>query len=118
MKFQIIDANISFLVCLQQFDKINAHYDNLQNILIQGKKKHLIIQKKGYPWLLLNQHNQLLNTFTGIVNICHLTETEIRRLHYRFSHPSIQRLHHLLNQARHNFNLNIIMQVREICEHY
>jgi len=29
MEFQIVDADISFLVCLQQLDKMDAHYNNL-----------------------------------------------------------------------------------------
>jgi len=34
MKFQIVNANIPFLICLQQLDKMDAHYNNLQNVLI------------------------------------------------------------------------------------
>ena len=34
MEFQIVNTNIPFLICLQQLDKMGAHYNNLRNILI------------------------------------------------------------------------------------
>ncbi|PVH74052.1 hypothetical protein DL98DRAFT_659049 [Cadophora sp. DSE1049] len=44
IEFQIVDADILFLICLQQLDALNAQYDNLRNVLIQSKKKHLIME--------------------------------------------------------------------------
>ena len=67
-------------MCLQQLDSLNVQYDDLRNVLIQGKKKHLIVRKQGRPWLLLDQHKELLDTSTGTINACYLTEMEIRRL--------------------------------------
>ena len=49
--------------------------------------------------------------------MCHLTKTEIQKLHYKFSYPLVQRLHHLLVQARHNPNLNIMLKIKKMCKH-
>ncbi|PVH80071.1 hypothetical protein DL98DRAFT_549327 [Cadophora sp. DSE1049] len=80
MEFQIVDADIPFL-------------------------------------LLLDQHSQLLDTSIGTINTCYLTETEIRRLHKRFGHPSVRRLQHLLDQAGHMPDSEIMLRVKEMCEH-
>lgn len=46
-----------------------------------------------------------------------MTEGEIKRLHRRFGHPSVKRLQHLLDQAGHVPDSEIMLRVKEMCEH-
>lgn len=76
-----------------------------------------MVRKEGHAWLLLDRHHQLLDSSEGAINACHLTEGEIKRLHRRFGHPSVKRLQHLLDQAGHVPDSEIMLRVKEMCEH-
>jgi hypothetical protein len=41
-------------------DKLGLKLDNLENVLIQGKKVVPIVRKWGHPWLLLHQPEQMV----------------------------------------------------------
>ena len=43
--FHIIPENTPFLYCIQDIDRIGVKLDNLQNVLVQGKKVVLIVRK-------------------------------------------------------------------------
>lgn len=76
-------------------DYINVKFNNLANVLIQGKKIVPIVRKWGHPWMLLNQREEAMA-------YSYLTKPELRQLHRRFGHPSVQRLTKLLQRAGYN----------------
>jgi hypothetical protein len=51
------------------------------------------------------------------VNPCYLTDVELRRLHRRFGHPSVERLQKLLYSAGHETDRLAIEQLTKFC-HY
>ena len=89
--FHVVPAFTPFLLSLRDMDRLGVKLDNLTNELIQGNKRIPIIRKWGHPWLLLHTHEETA--------ACHLTEVELRRLHRRFGHPSVQKLTNLLKCA-------------------
>ena len=64
-------ADTLFLLCIQDMDKLGAYLQNLENTIVQGLKTILIVRKFGYPFILLNSHEETLV-------YCHLTELELR----------------------------------------
>jgi len=44
-----------------------------------------------------------------------LTKTELRQLHRRFGHPSIERLATLLSKSDHRFDRNALEQIHQFC---
>ncbi|KAK2005367.1 hypothetical protein LZ32DRAFT_642395 [Colletotrichum eremochloae] len=76
--FHVMPTNTPFLLCLADMDRLLIRFDNLNNTLQQGK---IVV-----PVSLAN---------------CHLTDVELRRLHRRFGHPSVPRLHQVLHEAGH-----------------
>src|SRR2546423_656537 len=96
--------NLSSMQLLELISSISPkrmRYDNLENILVQGDKCVPIVRKWGHPWLLLNQPEQTLAWN-------HLTESELRQLHRRFGHPSIQRLYNILSKSGHEVEFGMI----------
>jgi hypothetical protein len=91
--FHIILENIPFLYYIQDMDKIRVKLDNLENVLVQGKKIVPIVRKWGHPWMLLNRIEETIAH-------CHLTYLELRQLHCRFRHLFVRKLVDLLERAK------------------
>jgi hypothetical protein len=108
--FHVVPTNTPFLFCLKDMDQLGVKINNLDNLLLQGDKRIPIVHKWGYPWLLLNQPEKSITW-------SHLTEPELRQLHCRFSHPSVQRLSHILQRASHDVKINMIKHLTKFC-HY
>ncbi len=106
--FHVVPTNTPFLFCLQDMDAMGVRFDNLKNILIQGNKIVPIVRKWGHPWMLLDQLEET-------IACCHLTETELRQLHRRFGHPSVQRLTNVLQRAGHDVDIAVIKQLTKFC---
>ncbi|KAF6807096.1 hypothetical protein CPLU01_15834 [Colletotrichum plurivorum] len=106
--FHVVPVNTPFLLCLADMDRLRIRFDNLANTLQQGDVVVPIIRKWGHPWLLLGPPEQSLAWN-------HLTDVELRRLHRRFGHPSIQRLHKVLHEAGHNVEVAAIEKLTKYC---
>jgi len=92
-------------------DKLGVKLDNLENVLIQGDNIVPIVRKWGHPWMLL-QHKEEALAWS------HLTETELRRLHRRFGHPSVRRLVDILHKAGyHDVQQRAIEHLTKYCHH-
>lgn len=108
--FHVVPANTPFLFCVQDMDRMGVRFDNLRNVLIQGSKTVPVIRKFGHPFMLLHHSEQSLA-------YCHLTETELKQLHRRFGHPSVQRLARVLYKSNHDFNMRALEQIQKFCHH-
>jgi hypothetical protein len=106
--FHVIPTNTPFLLCLQDMDAMGVRFDNLKNILIQGNKIVPVVRKWGHPWMLLDQLEETLAWN-------HLTETELRQLHRRFGHPSVQRLTNVLQRAGHDVDIAVLKKLTKFC---
>ena len=106
--FHVVSTNTPFLLCLQDMDALGVRFDNIRNVLIQGEKVVPIIRRWGHPWMLLNGNDETIAWN-------HLTESELRQIHRRFGHPSVQRLANVLNRAGHDVNTSLLKEISRIC---
>ena len=103
--FHVVPADVPFLFCLADIDRLRVKFDNLDNIVIQGNQKTPVVRAFGHPWLLLDPLQSLVHTSPRDTNwgnelvTCHLTEVELRQLHRRFGHPSAGRFIRVLERA-------------------
>jgi hypothetical protein len=95
--FHVVPASTPFLFCIQDMDRMGVKLDNLTNLLIRERDNTIVpvVRKWGHPFMLLGSEG------TSEVMASHLTETELRQLHRRFGHPSVQRLVRILQRAGH-----------------
>jgi hypothetical protein len=49
------------------------------------------------------------------LNLCYLTESELRQLHKRFDHSFIRKLHDLLERANHEMKKSILKKLSKFC---
>jgi hypothetical protein len=50
--FHIVKMNISFLLCLNDFDRLEIYFNNLINKIVQHERRHLVIRRYGHAFLL------------------------------------------------------------------
>ncbi len=50
--FHIIKINISFLLCLNDFDRLNIYFNNLINEIVQHERRHFVIRRYEHAFLL------------------------------------------------------------------
>ena len=110
--FYIVPINTPFLLCLADMDKHGAFFNNITNQVIQSQtqptRRHPVIQKYGHAFLLWYTSAYTLATESLALNPCYLTDVELRRLHRRFGHLSVYRLHQLLERSGHNVELQAL----------
>lgn len=104
--FHVVPLNTPFLFCLQDMDRLQVMYDNLQNILIQGDRIVPILRKWGHPWMLLDSDEAWE---------VHLSEGELKILHRRFGHADSKRLANLLERAGQEFEMGILKEIQQFC---
>jgi hypothetical protein len=118
IQFYIVQADTLFLLCLADIDSLQVYYNNIKNTLVTSTLEVPVVRRFGHPFLLWNTSLQtdLVESFD--TNPCYLTDVELRRLHRRFGHPSVERLQKLLNEAGHtDVDKNAIGQLTKFC-HY
>ena len=109
--FHVVDTPTPFLLCLKDMDTLSIDLNNITNQLIcQDGKSIPIFRKWGHPWFFVNKNNKIA---AGI----HLTEAELRQVHTRFGHLSVNKLHKLLTQAGHDIEHKNIEMINKFC-HY
>ena len=52
IQFYVVQADILFLLCLTNIDKLQIYYNNLKNVLIIHTKEIPIIQQFSHPFLI------------------------------------------------------------------
>ena len=118
--FHIVLVNTPFLLCLADMDKHGAFFNNITNQVIQSQTQptrcHPVIRRYGHAFLLWYTSAYTLATESLTLNPCYLTDVELRRLHRRFGHPSVYRLHQLLEQSGHNVELQALQYLTKYCE--
>lgn len=119
IRFHVVEAMTPFLLSLKDLDRLHVYFDNTRNLLI-GPKSDMstpVIQRFGHPFLVWDQTYSyyLLETLND--NPCFLTETELRRLHRRFGHPSTEKLYRVLERAGHDIEREALKHINKVCEH-
>jgi hypothetical protein len=107
MDFHVVPTDTPFLLCLQDMDRLGIKFDNLKNHLQQGDRTVPVVRKWGHPWLQLDVEKAITYNY--------LTEGELRRLHRRFGHPSVARLHKVLQRAGHPVEIKALELLTKVC---
>jgi hypothetical protein len=119
IRFHVIEASTPFLLSLRDLDRLNIYFDNTRDVLVGPTPNQTtpIIRRFGHPFLVWGDvySTHLLDSFN--YNPCFLTETELRRLHRRFGHPSTDRFQRVLERAGHDADSATIDHIRKYCHH-
>ncbi len=116
--FHIIKINISFLLFLNDFNRLDIYFNNLINEIVQHERRHLVIRRYEHAFLLWKMliHSLILEFIEK--NSCLLIEIELRRLHRRFDHSSARRLHEILHRSEHDdVEFHAIEHLIKFCHH-
>ncbi|TAQ84532.1 hypothetical protein B7494_g7146 [Chlorociboria aeruginascens] len=63
-------------------------------------------------------HNGPIRRYDLLIDeFCFLTETELRQLHRRFGHPSIERLRRVLERSGHDVDTQALQHLTKYCAH-
>lgn len=106
--FHVLPSNTPFLLCIHDMDKTGTYLNNIENVLVQGDKRIPIVRKFGHPWILLDKLEETMA-------YCHLTETQLRQLHRRFGHPSVQRFNQVLKRSGHDVDVSVLEYLTKYC---
>jgi hypothetical protein len=121
--FHVVEINISFLLCLNDFDRLDIYFNNLINQIVQYehiniKRRHFVIRRYEHAFLLWKMLIQSLILEFIEKNSCLLIEIELRRLHRRFDHSSTRRLHEILHRSEHDdVEFHAIEHLIKFCHH-
>jgi len=119
IRFHVIEATTPFLLSLRDLDRLKVYFDNTRDVLVGPEPNQTtpVVRRFGHPFLVWGDAygTYLLDSFDQ--NPCFLTETELRRLHRRFGHPSTERMKRVLERAGHDVDSDAIVQIRKFCEH-
>ncbi|KAM4058734.1 cwf18 domain containing protein [Hirsutella rhossiliensis] len=106
--FHIVNVPTPFLLCLADMDRLGVYLNNVTNELVGNGVSVPVIRRWGHAWFFLRKQE---------ASVAYLTEAELRRLHTRFGHPSVYRLHKLLNSAGHDVEIEALEMIKKFC-HY
>ncbi|MDB5910367.1 MAG: polyprotein [Massilia sp.] len=107
LEFHVMPSNTPFLLCLQDMDRLGITFDNLHNVLHRGGLRVPVTRKWGHAWLHVSKEKTLACNY--------LTEGELRRLHRRFGHPSVTRLHKVLQASGHPVEIKALEFLTKVC---
>ena len=105
--FHVMESDTPFLMSLKDMDRLGVYLNNTTNQLVCKNGVTVQVDRKwGHPWFHLED-----------VSVSFLTETELRRIHTRFGHPSVTKLYNLLDKAGHDIDIGTIKEVNKFCHH-
>ena len=120
VRFHVVKASTPFLLCLHDMDRRKAYFNNVSNRLIFPGGETPVVRRFGHPFLLL-ANIQSIDVYIEeslLCNPCYLTETELRRLHRRFGHPAVDRLHKILARSGHeDIDMSMLEHLTKFCHH-
>jgi hypothetical protein len=130
--FHIVEINTSFLLCLNDLNRLSIYFNNLINEMIQKIshqitknfqisskiRRHSVIRRYDHAFLLWKIFTHSLIAEFIDENSCLLIEIELRRLHRRFDHFSARRLYEILTRSDHdNVESRVIEHLNKYCHH-
>ncbi|EED22642.1 conserved hypothetical protein [Talaromyces stipitatus ATCC 10500] len=119
VRFHIVEAMTPFLLCIKDLDRLKVYYDNTKDLLVRDEPYMTapVVQRFGHPFLIWDYSlvSYIIQSFDE--DQCFLTAAELRRLHRRFGHPSVGRLHKTLLRAGYDANPKVIERINKFCHH-
>ena len=87
--FHVMQTNISFLLCLQDMNTLRVYLNNFKN---------QIVLRDGFTILIVRFYKHFFLIW-GLILINYLTDIELRQLHRRFEHSSVNKLVYTLKKV-------------------
>ena len=115
VQFHIVPVDTPFLLSLADMDRLQIEFSNLRNVIVTRTQEVPVVRRYGHAFLLWNSPLQSYLTESFNANPCYLTDVELRRLHRRFGHPSVERLHKVLDRAGHDIDKMALEQLTKYC---
>lgn len=118
--FHVMQTDTPFLLSLADMDRLGIFLNNIKNVVVNHKTQEeiLITRQFGHPFMIWGAAVQSFMQATINTSMCNLTEPELRQLHRRFGHPSVNRLHDLLTRAgQEDVSRDTIKRISRICEY-
>lgn len=116
VKFHIVKADTSFLLCIVDLDRLKCYLNNVNNVLIKKDNSTMpVICWFEYSFLLWDDvlHVCIIVSFNN--NPCFFIERELRRLHKQFGHSFAERLRYFLERSRHEVNKHLFEKFSRYC---
>ncbi|EED20730.1 conserved hypothetical protein [Talaromyces stipitatus ATCC 10500] len=119
VRFHIIEAMTPFLFSIKDLDRLKVYYDNTKDLLIRSEPYLTapIVRRFGHPFLIWDYSLAMYISQSFDDEQCFLTDTELCRLHRRFGHPSVGRLHKTLQRAGYDTHPEAIEEINKFCHH-
>lgn len=118
VEFHVIKIDTFFLLCLIDINRLKIYLNDFINVLIMLNKIILIVCCFDYFFMFWNNFFDVFIIESFLYNSCFLIEIELKRLHRRFDHLSIIKLHHFLKQSDHEINKQTIENFTKFCTKY
>ncbi|EED20885.1 hypothetical protein TSTA_081180 [Talaromyces stipitatus ATCC 10500] len=120
VRFHIVEAMTLFLLSIKDLDRLKVYYDNTKDLLVRHELYLTapVVRRFGHPFLIWDYSLALYITQSFNEDQCFLTDRELRRLHRRFGHPSVGRLHKTLLRAGYDTHPKVIERINKFCHHY
>ena len=93
--FHVMPATTPFLLSLRDMDRLDAKFDNLENFMAVNGIHVPVLRRYGHAFITIAE-------LPRVGDMGFFTKSELRRLHRRFGHPSVERLHRLFRSAGHD----------------
>ena len=103
-------------MCLADLDSLCCHFNNLTDKIVTPTTEVSVIRQFGHPFVLWGKSLQQFIIASFAENPCYLTSAELSRLHRRFGHPSVEKLHALLERSGHDSDKEAITKLTKFCE--
>jgi hypothetical protein len=118
VQFYIVDANILFLFCLVDIDKLQVYYNNIRDVLVTRTREISVVRYFRHIFLLCNSFLQVYLSDSFESNPCYLIEIELQCLYRRFGYLSIERLQKVLDRVGYNINKKTLEYLTKYCYFY
>ncbi|CRK29788.1 hypothetical protein BN1723_003653 [Verticillium longisporum] len=119
-------CNTTITRALKDMDDLGVYLDNTRNELVKRvgeiQERTPIFRKWGHPWFFLDTKTHTSSGITYMMGTesdgaAFLTEAELRRIHKRFGHPSVEKLWNLLQRADQDVNRDALELINRFCHH-
>ncbi|CAD6501641.1 BgTH12-01891 [Blumeria graminis f. sp. triticale] len=119
IEFHVFRADTPFLLCLADMDKLKTYFNNLTNTLVTPHGIVPVVRRFGHPFMLWDNSLSIYISESFNQCPCYLPNIELQQLHHRFVHPSIHRLHRILERSGHgDFNHRKSLEaITRFCKH-
>ena len=115
VQFHVVEPSTPFLLSLADMDRLHAYLDNTRNVLVTPKGEVSVVRRFGHAFLLHDSSLQAYLLESLSQDPCYLSEIELRRLHRRFGHPSVDRLHRVLERTGHDHDRAVLERLNKYC---